>query len=50
MLAEASVGMTEGRVAAIQDIWDNFGCICSTLEITEESGTAGGNSKLGLLV
>src|SRR5208283_2325708 len=34
--------------AAIQDIWDNCGCICNTLEIAEESGTAGGNPKVAL--
>jgi hypothetical protein len=34
--------------AAIQDIWDNFGCICNTLEIAEESGMAGGNPRVAL--
>ena len=34
--------------AAIQDIWQFSECVCNTLEIAEESGTAGGNPKVAL--
>jgi hypothetical protein len=32
--------------AAIQDIWDDLGCASNTPEIVEESGMAGGNTKV----
>ncbi|HJX52800.1 MAG TPA: hypothetical protein VJ801_08550 [Polyangia bacterium] len=36
------------NAGAIQDIWEFSGCICNTPEIAEESGTAGGNTKVAL--
>jgi hypothetical protein len=42
--------MTVPESAAAQDIWEFSGCICNTPEIAEESGMAGGNSKVGLQV
>jgi hypothetical protein len=36
--------------AAAQDSWEFSGCICNMPEIAEESGMAGGNSKVALQV
>ena len=46
--SRTTLSLLARSAAAIQDIWDNCGCICNTLEIAEESGTAGGNPKVAL--